>query len=167
MRRAVTGLSSIAPPGRADFRGAARMAIAGLAAGLLLTGCASGQQAEQALAAQQVLVGMPTQTLLSCAGVPNARQSVDATEFFTYQSFGGGGGRGSGISIGAGGGGGNLGLGIGLGFPLGGGRSSGCVATFTIDQGRVSRLVYRDDADDPSACYSIVENCLALAAAQR
>ncbi len=140
-----------------------RVALAGAGAALLLAGCASGRQAEQALAAQQVLVGMPVQTLLSCAGVPNRREASGTSEFFTYQNITGGGGRGSSVSVGAGGGGGNIGLGIGLGFPLGGRGPSGCVATFTLEQGRVARLVYRDDADDASACYAIVENCLALA----
>lgn len=134
--------------------------MAGAAIGLLLAGCAS-REAEQAALAQQALIGMPVETLLACAGVPERRESSGTTEYFSYQNITGAR-RGSSVSVGAGGGGGNVGLGIGLGFPLGGGGPSGCVANFTLEQGRVSRLVYREDADDAAACYAIVENCLAL-----
>jgi hypothetical protein len=136
----------------------------------LLSACTSPAErraAEQAVAARNVLVGMPVQTLLACAGVPNRREQVGAQEFFTYQTINANGGsdRGSSVGIGIGGGGGRVGGGLSLGIPLGGsgGGAEGCIATFTIDQGRVSRLVYREDAGDPAACYAVVENCLAAA----
>lgn len=136
-----------------------------IAASLLpfaLSACTS-PRAEEARAAQQVLVGMPVETLLSCAGVPNRREQAGAAEFFTYQNVTGGGRSGSSVGVGIGGGGGNIGGGLSLGIPLGGGGPSGCVATFTVREGRVAQLVYREDADDTAACYAIVENCLALA----
>lgn len=138
------------------------LCVALLAAGPLLSGCA-GREAEQARTAQTALVGMPLPTLLSCAGVPDRREAAGPAEFLTYQAVRSGGGRsGSNVSVGAGGGSGGFGLGVGLGFPLGGGGASGCVATFTVEDGRVSRLLYRDGSDVGPACYAIVENCLAL-----
>ncbi|WP_205574589.1 hypothetical protein [Indioceanicola profundi] len=140
-----------------------RTPLIALAAALALSACSS-RQAEQAQYAQQALVGMPTETLLSCAGVPNRREQAGASEFFTYQNITGGGRSGSSVGVGLGGIGGNIGGGLSLGIPLGGGSGpSGCVATFTLREGRVAQLVYREDADDAAACYSIVENCLALA----
>jgi len=135
------------------------MFLGSAALALTVMGCAN-RQAEQARTAQQTLVGLPAETLLSCAGVPDRRETVDATEFFTYENIDRGRGGGSSISIGGGGGGGNLGLGVGIGIPLGGGGPSGCVATFTVEQGRVTRLSYRPDSQDTAACYAIVENCL-------
>jgi len=132
----------------------------GLAA-LVLAGCSS-RKAEEVSYAQQALVGMPVQTLLSCAGVPDRREQTDTAEFLTYQTVAGRGGGGSSVGVGVGGGGGNLGLGVSLGFPLTGGSPDQCVATFTVENQRVTRLVYRRDADDAAACYAIVENCLGL-----
>lgn len=140
-------------------------AAAALMAAPVLAGC-NTRQAEEARLAQQVLVGMPMETLLSCAGVPDRREQVDRTEFLTYDHLQAGR-SGSSVGVGVGGGGGNVGLGLGLGFPLGGGGPSGCVATFTVEGGRVSRLAYREDAADAAACYAIVENCLALAPGRR
>lgn len=137
-----------------------------LAGVLLLSACAT-REAEEARSAQQLLVGMPVQTLLSCAGVPDRREAVDAAEYFTYSSLGrAASSSGSSVGLGVGGGsggGGHLGVGLGIGIPLGGSRdASGCVATFTVRQSRVEQLTYRGGSDDPAACYAIVENCLAL-----
>jgi len=128
---------------------------------LTLTAC-STRQAQEATAAQDLLIGMPVQTLLSCAGVPDRREAVDNVEYFTYENIERRSRSGSGVNIGVGGGGGNVGVGVGFGIPLTGGGPDGCVATFTVKDGRVARLVYRDEADSAAACYAIVENCLAI-----
>ncbi|QJE71709.1 hypothetical protein HHL28_16375 [Aerophototrophica crusticola] len=139
---------------------AERMGLAGLVLCVAaLSACSSAREAEQARYAQQALVGMPAETLLSCAGVPERREAAGGDEFLTYTSARAGG-SGSSIGLGVGGGGGNLGLGLGLGIPLGGGGSSSCAATFTVRQGRVAQLAYRQDSGDTAACYAIVENCL-------
>src|SRR3954447_1791188 len=88
-----------------------------LAAGALAS-CAN-PDADRAADARQVLVGMPKETLLSCAGVPQRSASIDNSEFLTYtvSSYSGG----PTTSIGVAGGSGGSGVGIGLGFPLFGG----------------------------------------------
>jgi len=145
------------------IRPAALLALAGA---LALAGCAT-REAEQARQAQTALVGMPKQSLLSCAGVPNRTEMVGASEYLTYENIGGARDSGPRSSIGIGGGSGGFGLGVGIGIPLGGGGADGCVATFTVDQGRVSRLAYREEMGDPEACYAIVENCLGTASSQQ
>ena len=140
--------------------------IAGIAlASLALSGCATRER-DEAKRAQTALVGIPKQQLLSCAGVPNRTEASGAQEFLTYE-YVAGVKRGPSTSIGIGGGSGGFGLGLGLGIPLGGGGPDGCVATFTVDQGRVSRLAYREDIGDPASCYAIVENCLGTSTSQR
>lgn len=136
-------------------------ALIGLAL-LGLSGCAN-PQADNALAAQSLLIGMPRQTLLSCAGVPDRQTAVDNQEFYTY---------GSHQIVGypgpyAGAYGGRGGWGWGWGGPLypDDMRSYDCEATFTLRNGRVERIVYGGASGGTgslSQCYAIVRNCLAL-----
>jgi hypothetical protein len=134
-----------------------------LAAGALAS-CAN-PNADRAADARQVLVGMPKETLLSCAGVPQRSAQIDNSEFLTYTSSDYSGG-GPSTSIGVAGGSGGSGVGIGLGFPLfGGGNSSSCEANFTVRNGVVQQLNYTGSSGASASlgqCYRIVENCLAL-----
>jgi hypothetical protein len=134
-----------------------------LAAGALAS-CAN-PNADRAADARQVLVGMPKETLLSCAGVPQRSAQIDNSEFLTYTSSDYSGG-GPSTSIGVAGGSGGSGVGIGLGFPLfGGGYSSSCEANFTVRNGVVQQLNYTGSSGASASlgqCYRIVENCLAL-----
>lgn len=133
--------------------------VAGVA---LLVACAN-PAADQALYAQTALIGMPKQTLLSCAGVPDGQAAVDGQEFFTYRS-------GRIVSYPATTMGGYWGpwYGYGPAFPLYYGaevRSYSCEATFTLRNGVVERLVYNGAPGGGSTlgqCYFIVQNCLAL-----
>jgi len=132
---------------------------------LALLSCAN-PRADEALFAQKALIGMPKQTLLSCAGVPERSASVDNMEFFTYTSqrtvtyaspspwFGG---RYPGYTY---------------GYPYYGWpdtsydvRTFSCAATFTLRNGLVERLVYGGaEGISPSQlaqCHTILENCLA------
>lgn len=142
------------------------LAVAALAATGALGGCAN-PAADEALVAQTALVGMPKETLLSCAGVPERQASVDNREFFTYRSsrlvsypspppvgyYGGGWGWPS--------------YGYGAGWPAYGYEvnSFDCEATFSLRNGVVERVVY-GGATGGSArlgqCYAIVQNCMAL-----
>lgn len=131
------------------------------AAALLgLTACAD-PAADEALAAQTALIGMPKSTLLSCAGVPERQTTSGALEYFTYRT-------GS-VSYYA------PSPPIGYGWsrrgldydpwdyypPLPGDVvDERCEATFTLAGGVVERLVYR--ASSTRACAAIVQNCLAL-----
>jgi len=136
-----------------------------LAVGLLAS-CAN-PNADRAADARQVLVGMPKETLLSCAGVPQRSAVVDNSEFLTYVSSNYSGG-GPTTSFGVAGGSGGSGVGIGLGFPLfggDGGYSTSCEANFTIRNGVVQQLNYTGSSGASASlgqCYRIVENCLAL-----
>ncbi len=132
----------------------------------LLAACAN-PAADASLYAQGALIGMPKQTLLSCAGVPDKQAVIDNQEFFTYHSgqitsypsasFGVAGGRwgwGSGI-----------GYGYGAGYPGYDVQSTICEATFTLRNGVVERLVYSGAPGGRSTlgqCYYVVQNCLAL-----
>lgn len=135
-----------------------------LAGGLLaLAGGCANPAAQQALSAQNLLVGMPKQTLLSCAGVPNRQASVDNRDYFTYHSsrviaYPGWGGYGGWWGPG---------YGYGVGGPVYGGDidSIDCEATFTLHNGVVERVVYGGASGGGGAlnqCYAIVRNCLAL-----
>lgn len=140
-------------------------ALAALALGL--AACAN-PQAEQALYAQQAFIGMPTQTLLSCAGVPERQASVDNFTYFTYSServtttptpaptigprywhpwYGWTGG-------------------LGWNDTYADVETRNCEATFELKDGRVTKVVYGSSSDSPSGrlgqCYTIVQNCLAL-----
>jgi hypothetical protein len=135
-----------------------------LAAGFLAS-CAN-PNADRAADARQLLVGMPKETLLSCAGVPQRSATVDNSEFLTYSisDYSGGG---PSTSFGVAGGSGGSGVGIGFGIPLtgGGGYSTSCEANFTIRNGVVQQLNYTGSSGASASlgqCYRIVENCLAL-----
>jgi hypothetical protein len=135
-------------------------------AAIALASCAN-PNADKAADARQVLVGMPKETLLSCAGVPQRSATVENSEFLTYTSSDYSGG-GPSTSFGVAGGSGGSGVGIGLGFPLfggGGGYSSSCEANFTVRNGVVQQLNYTGSSGSSASlgqCYRIVENCLAL-----
>ena len=141
------------------------------AAALALASCAN-PRADEALFAQQAFIGMPKQTLLSCAGVPERSTAVDNLEYFTYtsnrtvayQSYVPymGPGRFYGY-----------GYGYGYGYPYYGGyaptydiRNFSCQATFTLRNGVVERLVYGGpEGIGPSQlaqCQTIIESCLTL-----
>ncbi|ACI97942.1 hypothetical protein [Rhodospirillum centenum] len=146
----------------------ATAALCGLAA-VGLAACAN-PQAEQAVYAQQAFIGMPVQTLLACAGVPERRASVDNVDYFTYSSeriitrpatmhgysawhpwYGWGP---------------YWGYGPGWGwndYPEIESRS--CEATFTLKNGAVTQVVYGGASSGSvrlGQCYQIVENCLSL-----
>jgi len=146
--------------------------ISRLRAGLFLTLAAGAlascenPNADRAADARQVLVGMPKETLLSCAGVPQRTATLDNSEFLTYTSSDYSSG-GPTTSFGVAGGSGGSGVGIGLGFPLfgAGGYSSSCEANFTVRNGFVQQLNYTGSSGASASlgqCYRIVENCLAL-----
>lgn len=131
----------------------------------LATACAD-PGADEALAAQSALIGMPKGTLLSCAGVPQREASSGGQEFLTYRT-------GS-VSY--------YPPPPPIGYPWGApgwGRwgldydpwdyyppvpgdvvDRRCEATFTLDGGVVRQLAYR--ASSQASCAPIVQNCLAL-----
>src|SRR4051794_8721769 len=139
------------------------------AAVITLVSCAN-PRADEALFAQQAFIGMPKQTLLSCAGVPERSTTIDNLEYFTYTSsrtiayqsydpymwpsrY--------------------YGYGYGYGYPYWGGfaptydiRTYSCQATFTLRNGVVERLVYGGpEGIGPSQlaqCQTIIETCLAM-----
>lgn len=131
--------------------------------GGVLAGCAN-PAADQAMVAQNALVGMPKQTLLSCAGVPERQAAAGDREFFTYRSN-------RLISYPAWGGYGGY-----WGYPYGGWGGYGsdvtsvdCEATFTLHNGVVERIVYGGSSSGGSRlgqCYAIVQNCLAQVPSQ-
>jgi hypothetical protein len=134
---------------------------------LLLSACAN-PRAEQALVARHALVGMPKQTLLSCAGVPERSATLDNIDYFTYTSR-----RTVAYSSPSVGFWGSRywhprwGYGYGLGAPFDAYdlRTYACDVTFTLRNGIVERVVYGGAVSGDSRlgqCYAIVENCLAL-----
>jgi len=125
----------------------------------LVAACAN-PAADNAIHAQSALVGMPKQTLLSCAGVPERQAAVDNLEFYSYRnariiSYPG--------SVGAFGSYWGPGWGYGGGWPVYAPevRSTGCEATFTLRNGAVERLLY-GGGSSLQQCYQLVHNCLAL-----
>ncbi|WP_207477965.1 hypothetical protein [Arenibaculum pallidiluteum] len=121
--------------------------------------------------APQLFLGMPKQTLLSCAGVPDRSANIDNLEFYTYTSrrtaaypsttTGFYGSRYAPY----------YGYGLGYAAPLAYDVVDvSCDATFTLRNGAVERLIYGGDAAGGTSrlgqCYAIVENCLALAQQQ-
>ncbi|HEV7368401.1 hypothetical protein [Arenibaculum sp.] len=136
-------------------------ALSGLA---LLAACAN-PRTDEVMQAQDALVGMPVETLLSCAGVPERRASAAGTDFFTYVGAQGAGTAGPttslGVGLGTGGGGFGFGLGLPLGTAGGGIQRDACEATFTVRNGVVQQVRYSGDA--VGECYPVVANCLAVA----
>jgi len=139
------------------------------AAAIALASCAN-PRADEALFAQQAFVGMPKQTLLSCAGVPERSTTVGDLEYFTYTSSRTVAYQSYAPIMGPGG---FYGHGYGYGYPYYGGfaptydfRSFSCQATFTLRNGVVERLVYGGpEGIGPSQlaqCQTIIETCLAL-----
>lgn len=153
---------------RPAVRFAVRVAVFLAAAGPALVSCAS-REAEQAMVARGALVGMPKQTLLSCAGVPPRSRTEGNVEYYTY---GTGQIRGYGPSFGVGVGvfgGSSSGVGGGIGLDTQAAQdvaSDYCEATFTIVDGRVSQVTYNTVTGFGNSryaqCYYIVANCLAL-----
>lgn len=146
---------------------APRLALLLALAAPALASCAS-PQAEQAMAARSALVGMPKQTLLSCAGVPPRSRTEGGVEYYTYGSgdIRGFGNPSIGFGIGLFGGGSNVGGGIGFDTAARDASSNYCEATFTIIDDRVSQINYSSFSGVGNAryaqCYNIVANCLAL-----
>lgn len=153
-----------------------RRALKMLAAAAMLGGLAAcaNPQADQALYAQQAFIGMPKQTLLSCAGVPARSATIDNVDYFTYVSQRITTDRYPSPRFGAG----YYHPWYGPGWGPWGGygawgwpdeveiESRDCQATFTLRNGTVTQLVYGGATDSQSRrlgqCYQIVENCLAL-----
>ncbi|KAA0576941.1 hypothetical protein FZ983_22290 [Azospirillum sp. B21] len=141
------------------------LTVASLAVAGALAGCAN-PAADEALVAQTALIGLPKETLLSCAGVPERQATVDNRDFFTYRSS-----RlvsyPSPPPLGYYGGWGWPHYGYGYGWPAYGYEvnSFDCEATFSLRNGVVERVVY-GGASGGSArlgqCYAIVQNCMAL-----
>lgn len=151
-------------------------AVRAVAAGALVIGlgaCAN-PQADQALIAQQALVGMPAENLLACAGVPDRQASVDNLDYFTYSSERIISRPVPSAAIGP------------FWHPWYGWRHSplwgwpyerteiesrSCEATFTLKNGVVQQVVYNSASEGPTArlgqCYQIVQNCLAMAPSQQ
>jgi hypothetical protein len=117
----------------------------------LLAGCASGG-AEVATAARQSLIGMKSDDLQACAGIPTRTKRLeDGSELLSYEQKNG-----------------NVG-GLDLTLPMLGGFSlagsgSYCTALFRVAQGRVIGLNYTGDNDDrfgeEGVCAPIVRGCL-------
>jgi len=127
-----------------------------------LAGCAAPRPDRAALA-QQVLVGMPKEVLLSCAGVPARSAVIDNRDWFTYHS--------ETVHGYAGGVHGGFGFGYNRGpwdYDPPEIASIGCDATFTLRGGRVERIDFtspQGTAGNPQ-CAAIVANCLSLVPAQ-
>jgi hypothetical protein len=144
-------------------------AAAGLAIGL--TGCAN-PEADQALFAQRAFIGMPKQTLLSCAGVPDREARVDNVEYYTYNSER----VTSTPSLSGGWGGPGWGPGWrrpwwGFDYPYANDiETRSCKATFTLKDGLVQQVIYGGATENGSGrlgqCYTIVQNCLAIVPGQ-
>ncbi len=143
-----------------------RRAIPGMFMAGLAAACAN-PAADQAMYAQNALIGMPKQTLLSCAGVPERQATAGNLEYFTYRSgrlvsYPGWGGYGGYWGPGP------YGYGYGYGWPSDV-TSVDCQATFTLRNGVVERVVYGGSSGGTSRlgqCYAIVQNCLALVSQQ-
>lgn len=131
---------------------------------LIVAGCAN-TRAEQAVAAQDLLIGLERTRLLACAGVPERSRVEGDTEFFTYdseqivgygRSYYGGGvfSRGYGRRYGP------FALSPGADF-----SSTYCEATFVLVDGVVEAINYVGASGIGRARYAqcayIVEACLA------
>lgn len=141
---------------------------AALALAVMVLAACADTRINAARYAQSALIGMPEQTLLSCAGAPDKRASVDNYDYYTYRS------RRTDVYP-------SMNMGLGYGFYHGGMgywgappwpddsvdvRTAACEATFTLKNGTVRQLTYGGpNGDVPgrlSQCYYIVQNCLAL-----
>lgn len=128
----------------------------------LLVACAN-PSADQARYAQTALLGMPEQTLLSCAGAPERSYAAGGREYLTYASRELVARPGFGVGLGFFGGSRHFGYGIGV--PLASDydvASNYCEATFTVEGGRVTQVNYVGGPYPLGQCYYIVRNCLAL-----
>ncbi len=140
---------------------------------LMGLGACQSPRADSAAAAQTGLVGLPKSVLIQCAGAPSRTANADGVEVMTYEmiklradpaaaGYGGFHGRVGGFWGGRWGGPG-WGYG-GIWGDSGGTESRTCNASFTITNGKVSKVVYSSpDAEGISRldqCYSIIENCV-------
>jgi hypothetical protein len=117
----------------------------------LLAGCAPGG-AEVSAAARQSLIGMKSDDLQACAGIPTRTKRLeDGSELLSYEQ--------KNTNVG----------GLDLTLPMVGGFSlagsgSYCTALFRVAQGRVIGLKYTGDNDDrfgeEGVCAPIVRGCL-------
>jgi len=135
---------------------------------LALSGCAN-PRAEQAALAQNALIGISEDTLLSCAGVPDRSRSAGGRDFFTYEvdridsyaypypGFAGAGFYRRGYW-------GGWGWDRPLATEI---RSTYCEATFILENGRVTQINYNTPTGSLggslSQCYDIVQNCMGYA----
>jgi hypothetical protein len=153
------------PPARPAFLTGESILLGATA--IALASCAN-PRADEALFAQHALIGMPKQTLLSCAGVPERSTTVDNLEYFTYTSSRTVAYQSYVPYMGPG-----RFYGYGYGYPYYSGyaptydlRSFSCQATFTLRNGVVERLVYGGpEGVGPSQlaqCQTIIETCLAM-----
>lgn len=130
------------------------------AAAAALAGCAN-TRAEQALAAQTALVGMPETELLACAGVPERRAEAAPYQYLTYVSRQLYSRPGPVVGFG----GWDDHVGVDFAFPVVRDYAGvTCEATFTLRDGVVERVVYGGSAEPGysqlSQCFNIVANCL-------
>ena len=142
-------------------------ALAGIAF-LVLNGCSEREaRQQQALVAQNELVGLSQARLLSCAGTPARSRSNGNTQYLTYQSAGMAADEAA--SIGAFGGSAGTAMGInpvnaGVGQPIGTSAldPNYCEATFTVVDGRVAEVRYRTSGGyfRTAQCSDIVAPCM-------
>lgn len=125
---------------------------------LAVSGCLT-QGPDRVALAQQALVGVPKETILSCAGVPARSAVVDNREWFTYH--------GQAVRSYPGAIYGSVGFGINRGpwdYDPPEVVSTSCDATFTLRGGRVERLDFvspQGIAGNPQ-CAALVSGCMAL-----
>ncbi|MGL4967293.1 MAG: hypothetical protein ACRC67_39095 [Inquilinus sp.] len=143
-------------------------ALAGIAF-LVLNGCSEREaRQQQALTAQNDLVGLSEARLLSCAGTPARSRSTGNTQYLTYQSAGmaadeaasigafGGSSAGSGMGIEP------VNAGVGQKIGTSALDPNYCEATFTLVDGRVAEVRYRTSGGylRTAQCSDIVAPCM-------
>ncbi len=117
-------------------------------ASILLAGCAF-EDSRVAVRAPRALQGLSEQALESCLGVPDQHASFGTTDILTYYAT-----SSSSTSY-------SIPIVGGLGFSNGG----NCHATFTVENGAVTRLLYSGEKNATLApdayCAPILRTCLA------
>ncbi len=117
----------------------------------VLSGCAV-QRSMEATRAKTELVGLTRAQLFNCAGVPARQASENGVEYLVYSAVGSSKISGMGQTFGN--------------AALFSGRSNPryCEATFTVMNGRVTRIMYSGKTggllSKDNACFPIIENCL-------
>ncbi|MBW8725911.1 MAG: hypothetical protein JF625_12255 [Inquilinus limosus] len=141
--------------------------LAGIAF-LVLNGCSEREaRQQQALTAQNDLVGLSEARLLSCAGTPSRSRSDGNTHYLTYQSAGMSADQAAGVGGFGGTGGTDMGIspvnsGIGQRIGTSALDPNYCEATFTLVDGRVADIRYRTSGGylRTAQCSDIVSPCL-------